>query len=130
MKLFPDDVRDIMMDLEANQGFQQYLLESDIKNYPSYKRIERQQFLYTLQKIQEAGYINAELMYASDQVVRLVINYITWDGHQFLANVAPETVWQNTKDVISEIGGMSIPIISSVAGQIITASIKSKLGFS
>ena len=43
------------------------------------------------------------------------INNITWNGHQFLNTIRPDTVWQATKKGASKIGLMSMHALSSIA---------------
>ncbi|WP_423738704.1 DUF2513 domain-containing protein [Clostridium niameyense] len=47
------------------------------------------------------------------------MRFITWDGHEFLDNIRDNDIWNKTKNTISKINGVSIPIISDIAKSIL-----------
>lgn len=47
------------------------------------------------------------------------IENITWNGHQFLENIRPNTIWEATKNKAKQIGGISIHGLSLISMSII-----------
>jgi hypothetical protein len=126
MQLTPDCIRDVLLELETFHigvykvdSFQNCLL-----HYSS------EQILYTLIKLYEGAYINAQLIRSSDgQLITFRVYDMTFQGHEFLEKIRSDTVWnQKLKPVFTTIGSMSLEVISSVANSAITSLVLAKLG--
>ena len=126
MQLTPDFIRDVLLELETFHigvykvdSFQNCLL-----HYSS------EQILYTLIKLYEGAYINAQLIRSSDgQLITFRVYDMTFQGHEFLEKIRSDTVWnQKLKPVFTTIGSMSLEVISSVANSAITSLVLAKLG--
>ena len=126
MQLTPDCIRDVLLELETFHigvykvdSFQNCLL-----HYSS------EQILYTLIKLYEVAYINAQLIRSSDgQLITFRVYDMTFQGHEFLEKIRSDTVWnQKLKPVFTTIGSMSLEVISSVANSAITSLVLAKLG--
>ena len=126
MQLTPDCIRDVLLELETFHigvykvdSFQNCLL-----HYSS------EQILYTLIKLYEGAYINAQLIRSSDgQLITFRVYDMTFQGHEFLEKIRSDTVWnQKLKPVFKTIGSMSLEVISSVANSAITSLVLAKLG--
>ena len=84
---------------------------------------------YTLAKLVEAGYINAELYPLRNGSLEFNgIFDITFSGHQFLETIRDGKVWQKTKSVADSVGSRSFDIISKIAGNVLSGLISAKLG--
>ena len=46
------------------------------------------------------------------------IQNITWNGHQFLNTIRPDSIWNATKKKAKQIGGMSIHGLSLISSAI------------
>lgn len=126
MRLTPDCIRDVLLELETfhmgsykADAFQNCLL--------SYSH---EQILYTLIKLFEGGYINAQLNRSPDgQIITFRVYDMTFQGHEFLEKIRSDTVWnQKLKPIFTSIGSMSLEIISGAANSAITALVLNKLG--
>ena len=53
---------------------------------------------------------------------------LTPKGHEFLANIREDTIWNNVKTVSSKVGSKSLNAISQIASAVVTEIIKSQLG--
>ncbi len=123
MKLDHECVRDVLLYLEENL---------EINNNVKASRIQipektTEEIIYTCQKLMEASYINGSKVATLGGISDVFIRSITWDGHQFLDNIRTPEVWQKTKGIATEIGSTSINILSTIASQVITSMITSKL---
>ena len=89
-----------------------------------------EQILYTLIKLYEGAYINAQLIRSSDgQLITFRVYDMTFQGHEFLEKIRSDIVWnQKLKPVFTTIGSMSLEVISSVANSAITSLVLAKLG--
>ena len=90
---------------------------------------DREQVLYTLIKLFEGGYINAQYERSpTGQLITFRVYDMTFQGHEFLEKIRSETVWdQKLKPVFTTIGSMSLDVISNVANSVITSLVLKKL---
>lgn len=125
MKLDHECVRDLLLTTEETE-FGQFLQIAQIMKVERMSHYDKNQVIYVIQKLKEAGFINASVQYASDVPMWVTVNSLTWNGHKFLDDVRDDGIWKETKSKISSIAGVSLQIISDVASSVI----KSKLGLS
>lgn len=118
MKLDQDLIRNLLLELES-QEHDSSLSEKQLHEFSDENKIDWKQLIYTIQRLNEAGYIDAKISYADNDVYWVNINNITYDGHLFLDNIRDKTVWEKTKKRLSNIASVSLPIISEVASVII-----------
>lgn len=126
MRLKPECVRDVLLAMEAC-SIDECLPYPELCNrLPQYSQDD---IRYTCLKLMEAQYINGlTTKTLSDPLPRiLVVNDITYSGHEFLNTVRPEPVWKKTKSAIEKFGGASLPIILDVAKNIATTLITAQL---
>lgn len=119
MKLNYDCVRDLLLYLENNLTYDNYVSIGNLKlnNYSS------DELTYTSEKLTEAGYINSIIGHSDDYPV-IIVKSITYNGHQYLDSIRNNTIWKETKSKLSKIGSFSFPIIQQLAISIA----KAKLG--
>lgn len=123
MKLNYNCIRDVLLYLEDNLKINEPLHSKNIELDYSFETIQ-----YSVFKLEEAGYIQAQIIVADGLDKTAIINDITFYGHEFLNTVRPKTVWENTKDVSVKLGVKSISALSQIASQIATQLIKKELG--
>lgn len=122
MRLNADCVRDVMLFLEENLELVSFLECSNIEiNYNS------NDVTYTCAKLIEAGYLIGNTTVDLSGHMKVVINSITWNGHQFLDNVRSNTVWNKTKETAIKLGSVSVSFLSNIAAQIIANVISGKI---
>lgn len=117
MKLNIDCVRDVLLELEelpvdchTPESFQGSVKKYGIENVE-----------YTLSKLKEAEYINADIqLYPNGQYDYYGIFDITFLGHQFLEKIRDNTIWSKTKTVASGIGSWAFDVITQIATSVIT----------
>lgn len=49
-------------------------------------------------------------------------------GHEFLANIQSDTLWNNVKNISSKVGSKSLNTMIQIASAVVTEIIKSQLG--
>jgi len=123
MKLDQDVIRNLLLELESQKD-NSSLNEKQLREFSDDKGVDWKQLIYTIQRLNEARYIDSRVNYAGNDVYSVSINNITYVGHQFLDNIRDKNVWEMTKKRLSSIASVSLPIINEVA----LAVIKDKLG--
>lgn len=126
MKLNLDCMRDILIEMEKSEYGEPLYPSRIYKALPQYSEDE---INYSIVKMKEAGFIKAATqsrMEYDTVVVRL--DDITYQGHQFLADVRSDTIWNKTKSILNEIGSTSISSVIQVASGVIQTIISNKLG--
>nr|WP_242824480.1 DUF2513 domain-containing protein [Clostridium sp. MD294] len=93
---------------------------------PNYSEDELQ---YHCIKLVEGNFLDAstiEYLRSPKRIFR--INDLTYEGHQFLANIRSDTTWNKTKEVAKNIGIDSLQAIKDIAITTVTTLIQNKLG--
>ena len=73
---------------------------------------------YHLVLLHDAGLLRCEpqTSSSSDRMIEVLPFDLTWDGHEFLAKIRDDGLWQKTKDTILNKGGqLTINTITTVA---------------
>ncbi|MGC4018359.1 MAG: DUF2513 domain-containing protein [Muricomes sp.] len=125
MKLNIDCVRDIllvMQDMPRAETLTGAEIREILSEYPA------DDIDYSCLKLKEAGYIDAIISPYEDNFIVARLDDITFLGHQFLADVYSDNVWNDVKNVSDKIGSHSINALSQIASSVVTAIIKSQLG--
>lgn len=129
MKLNPDCIRDILLFLEENLsltptlGFQ----EIDYRTLSESLSYSKAEVVNTIITLDEAGFIKTISDYSCEGLEELDIYRITYDGYQFIETIRPETVWKKVRHVGTNIGSMSIDVITKIASSVITELVKAQL---
>lgn len=126
MKLNHDCVRDVMLSLEEKLEYGSYYLIS-LADKESEFEYPIEDVLYSLEKLHEAGFIEANISKFLDGGRMVRVFSISWYGHQFLDNIRPPTAWEKTKGILSRIGGGSLSVASDISGKVISELIKGYL---
>ena len=117
MKLNYELIRNLLLtaeEQEHNSSLSQNELDDFIKKY----NYNSEELIYHLKRLEEADYINVTIRYASNQVYIYALNYITWEGHQFLDTIRSNKVWNVAKDVAKDLKVKSISAFSQIAVQV------------
>lgn len=126
MKLNPDCVRDILLVIESLPDLKHYYrfdADSIPELFPKYSYDE---IMYHTRQCELNGFLlnpSHTLNYETYTVTDL-----TPRGHQFLADIRSDSVWNNVKEVSKKVGSNSLQAISQIATGVITEIIKSQLG--
>lgn len=122
MKLNYDCVRSVLLAVEKAEMIDENLSLTPLKVFelfdglPEYKDNE---ILYTVDKLKEAGYINATIQFAAGHYIDGFISSITYSGHEYLDNIRDLKVWRKVKSVLAKAGAITLPLISQAAQMLI-----------
>jgi hypothetical protein len=103
----------------------QLLVFFDEKPDPNYVEVPlagqeytESQIKYHLVLLYQAGFLNCEAVKSStsDRVIYVLPFDLTWEGHEFLAKIKNEGVWQKIRDVLTSKGGsVAFSVINQLA---------------
>lgn len=127
-------VRDVLLYLEkqdyfilSERGIAEFCpvyLDQICSDLPEYEEID---VFYTLFNLEQAGYINATGGESDYRSAIFKVNYITFQGHDFLSKIKDNGHWSVVKKGLSVARDYSLSAISSIAQGIIGALIDSYL---
>ena len=126
MKLNPDCIRDILLEVEETTSLEQGFAYGP--GVPETGRLANYSFetlVYHLKQCDLNGYfVNMESygMYSFD------VAYLSPKGHAFLADIRSDTVWNHTKKVAGKIGVWSLDTLTKIAVGVVTELIKNSIG--
>ena len=125
MKLDIECVRDVLLELEA--------LPVDchtVNDFPdSIAKHGVDNVEYTLAKLKEADYINADIrLFPNGQYDFYGIYCMTFRGHEYLASVKQPDVWEKLKHATTTGGSAGIKLLGDIAVDLGKAMLSKKLG--
>lgn len=122
MKLDRDCMRDVLLTLEDNLNYSALedgllsrkviWLENLCSLLPDYRK---EDVFYSVKMLDEAGYIRANIQWASGGVYSCGVTDMTYLGHDFLDKIRDPERWTRVKTVLSGIRDYSLSAISAVA---------------
>lgn len=128
MQLKPDCIRDTLLYLEEQLviNYKQSNFESITLSQLTKSMIEKhndkyteEDIWYTVYNLKQVHFIEGKISDAGKhRMMFCEIENITWNGHQFLSTVRPDTIWEATKKKAKQIGGMSIHSLSMISSTI------------
>lgn len=126
MQLSPDCLRDILISVEDHTSY------NVGTHYPSDEmnslrdKYSDMQIRYHIVQAAKANLI--EPIIEDEDMSRIYIKDLTPKGHEFLANIRSDTVWNDTKKILAKVGTTSATAIVQIAQQIMIALIKNQMG--
>lgn len=125
MKLDINCVRDVLLEIEEFPlGYQP--LDSFKKSIQKHGELN---VLYTLYKLHEAKYINAEIGLDEGGFPHCMAVYnMTFQGHEFLNSVRSPGVWEQLSEAASEGGTACLKVVGDIAIDIAKEALKAKFG--
>lgn len=121
MKLNPDCIRDILLTIESIPGMNYYYRfnEESIKN--DFNNYSKEEIFYHIRQCDMAGFLY-KVSFTLDG--ECTVADLTPAGHQFLADIRSDNVWNKTKSVAKEIGAYSLDTLSKIASAVITEFVR------
>lgn len=134
MKLDTDLFRDVMLYLESEDYFTSNA-DGEVESDPvwfgriaeHFSMRNRAELYYVLKNLEQAGYISLTQCTADDAVDRCYVNFITFQGHEFISSIKNEDRWNGIKKVLPAIRNYSIDAINAVAQGMTSAALSAYL---
>lgn len=126
MQLNPDCIRDILLEIESVVTFDDFFTY-ETSTHPSSGLLSRyspDEILYHIRQCNFHGFL-----YSVDWVVcgDVTVQDLTPEGHQFLANIRSNTIWNKTKSIAGKIGSYSVDVLSQIAVNVVSEIIKQSM---
>lgn len=85
-----------------------------------------QQVAYHCKILHDAGLIsNYKGYFASNRLYDFAAGSLTWDGHEFLDKIRQDTIWNKTKDVITQKGlPMVLDVVKEISQSIVATMVQ------
>lgn len=124
MRLNPDCIRDILLDLEEKTSINSDVRYND-SNIPTiFPNYNSEEIYYHLRQCNlDNLFFNARQSIDGGWY----IDDLTPKAHDFLANIHTDTVWNNVKEVSAKVGAKSLSAIIQIASGVVTSMINSHL---
>lgn len=122
MKLNPDCIRDLLMEIEYTTDSDTAFTYSSADEY--LKKYDKNEVYYHFRQADLSGFLykaNFDLggnFYCTD---------LSPKGHQFLNDIRSDSNWKKTKDIASSVGSFSLNALTSIASQVIAELINNRL---
>lgn len=122
MKFVPDCARDIMLAVEALEPNKTLTIPRLAEMYPDYSE---DVLNYHCLKLLEADFIDASQVPVRGQVLPQIskILALTYDGHQALEDIRPQSVWERAKKSAAKVGSLSMHALAEAAAAIVSSKI-------
>ena len=124
MRLNPDCTRDILLAVEEVCDMGHYF-DSRIDLEKISGDYTKEEIAYHARQCNLAGMF---FKFNSDLNGNWEVIDLTPKGHEFLANIREDTIWNNVKTVSAKVGSKSLSAISQIASSVIAEIIKSQFG--
>lgn len=122
MKFSPDYARDIMLAVEALEPNETLTVPELAEMYPDYSE---DVLNYHCLKLYEANFINASTIPVRGQVLPQIsrILALTYNGHQALEDMRPQSVWEQSKAMAAQVGSFSLHALAETAAAVVSSKI-------
>ena len=135
MKLNLNCIRDTMLTIEAlhrvflnNEGKIEKGSLSLSELYGALPQHSKEDIFYSVYNLDQAGYLSVSIQWLGTCVNNCVINHMTYEGHEFLEKIRPDTIWRETKSILSKFGNFGLQTVSKIAEGITSAYLCKLLG--
>lgn len=126
MKLNPDCIRDILLEVEEVTSLDcRFSCRADVPETGRLAVYPFETLAYHIKQCDLNGYFAETITY---DIQKFEISYLSPKGHAFLSDIRSDTVWKHTKTVAGRIGAWSLDTLSKIAIGVVTELIKSYVG--
>lgn len=129
MKLNPDCIRDILLTVEdTTDSTKMFEYQSDKEKPSKLKKYDHNELMYHIRQCSLSGFFTALQTYDGDDFV--IIGDLSPKGHEFLANIRQDNIWNNTKIIAGKVGSKSLDALIQIASNVVTELIKAQFKLS
>lgn len=125
MKLNPDCIRDILLDVESKSSFANYVNYLGPDDIQSLSKYSYDEIMYHIRQCAESGFFIGKVEYYMDGGCSIVD--LSPSAHEFLANIRQDNNWNKTKEVAKGIGSFSLGLLRDIAIQVVSSAISANL---
>lgn len=122
MKLDHDFARVLMLEIESSEE-PTGLDEAPAEQLAKANGLNRAQLAYTVDKLQEAGFINGKTHWSGDEPYIVLPGNLTYQGHEYLDTVRSPKIWKESKSVAAKVGTVSLDLMGQIAGSLLSKAL-------
>jgi hypothetical protein len=123
MKLNPDCTREILLAIEDLCDIKHYF--SSIEDLDRIKgNFSKEEILYHARQCHLNGML---YKYSSDFECEFYVFDLSPKGHEFLAHIREDNIWEKVKSISGKVGSTSLSTLSLIAANVISEIVKSQL---
>lgn len=124
MKLNSDCIRAILLMVEDKSGFNRFVeYKKDKCSDEHISKYSHDEIMYHIKQCDQADLITGVKFLSKDYAV---ITDLTPKGHEFIANIRKDTIWNKIKSIGIKIGITSLPGLINIASNVINEIIKAE----
>ena len=124
MKLDLDCIRDVLLTVEENTGYNKYMHINDMSNkYELLNKYDGDKVMYHIIQSEKQKLIEVE---NRDLSGNIWIGDLTPSGHKFIADIRDDNNWNKIKKTAQDVGSTSLDAIKQIAVNVISGIIASK----
>ena len=130
MQMIPECIRDILLVVEDVSTIDNgcYITPTNQNRYSKLNKYDPDTVLYHVQICLMSNYLYLHENHKNTVRPHSYNVDLTPKGHEFLANVRSDTVWNKTLTVAGKIGSYSLDLISKIAANVLSEFVKQYLG--
>lgn len=137
MKLNPDSIRAILIYIEENQQMRSPSVLNPLNSASIVAGILKiddsscgteQELRYAIKQLSDSSMIYAKQVSPTAAPLSFIVIDITPKGHEFLANIQNEDIWNKTKDKAKIIGSFSLRTLTTIASSVVSSLINKNIG--
>lgn len=119
MKLNPDCVRDILIAIESStDGIFPFEYTKGENTHPTLTKYDHSEIQYHMQQCHMANLIIGYQSFDMGDYIQ--ISDLAPAGHEFIANIRKDTIWNKTKQLAASVGSSSLEALAQIASSVVT----------
>lgn len=128
MKLNPDCIRNILLAIEESTDFSHYWeYKINVNSFDKLSSYTHEEIVYHIRQCEFSNLIYKVHYY--DGGKNIIIQDLTPNGHNFLADIRSDNIWNHTKSVASTVGSFSLNALIQISTGVLTQIINKQLGY-
>ncbi|MGT2915575.1 DUF2513 domain-containing protein [Streptococcus dysgalactiae] len=117
MKLNPDCIRDILLNIEERADYGNYALFASKEEFAQLPEYSANEIMYHIRQCDNSGFFLGKVSYFSEGCI---VKDLSPLGHEFLANIRQDSNWSKTKDIAKNVGSTSLDVLKDISAQVIS----------
>ena len=128
MKLNPDCIRDILLTVEEFTDFTRHLhYRMNENTYPKLSNYSHEEIIYHVRQCSLSNLITKVSYYDAGESI--AIQDLSPLGHNFLADIRSDNIWEHTKTIAAKVGSVSLDALIQISTGVLTQIINKQLGY-
>ena len=128
MKLNPDCIRDILLDIESVSSISNACVYDSDSPPDKLCKYSKEEIGYHARQCSKSNLVDGFRLFGDCETI--TVSDLTPKGHEFLANIRENKIWNGVKTISEKVGSASLDAITQIASNVITELIKAQFGIS